>query len=269
MRRSIDASSVFSNDDYAEYDFVSEGHRSLESSIADLSLGEDRTLDITEPPPSQTAKAVFGTPSLSAEDIQAYVHNVLGSELRTHSGTVRVYVDGLFDPLNAGHALQLRQAKLAFSSVHLLVGVFPDRICEQYSQKLKIPQVERCELVRHCRWVDEVVEDAPWRIDDAFLSAYRIDYVAIDEGASIDPAYDKERVKGYDVVKGLRKYIPTRPTRGLTPLNLVDDRRSETPGLKNGTIRGKPTAKEILGVEREVENTDPFQSDGPLVDFME
>ena len=102
LRRSIDASSVFSNDDYAEYDFVSEGHRSLESSIADLSLGEDRTADITEPPPSQTAKAVFGTPSLSAEDIQAYIQNVLGSELKPHSKTVRVYVDGLFDPLNAG-----------------------------------------------------------------------------------------------------------------------------------------------------------------------
>ena len=39
--------------------------------------------------------------------------------------------------------------------------------------------------------------------------------------------------------------------------------------MKNGTIRGKPTAKEILEVEREAENTDPFQSDGPLVDFME
>ena len=85
--------------------------------------------------------------------------------------------------------------------------MFPDRICEQYSQKLKIPQVERCELVRHCRWVDEVVEDAPWRIDEAFLSAHRVDYVAIDEGASIDPAYDKERVKGYDLVKGLREFL--------------------------------------------------------------
>ena len=85
-----------------------------------------------------------------------------------------------------------------------MVGVFPDSSCDQYCQKLRIPHMERCELVRHCRWVDEVVEDAPWRIDEAFLSAHRIDYVAIDEGASIDPAYNKERVKGYDLVKGLR-----------------------------------------------------------------
>lgn len=105
------------------------------------------------------------------------------------------------------HALQLRQAKLAFPNVQLAVGVFPDGTCERYGHKVRIPHVERCELVRHCRWVDEVVEDAPWRIDDAFLSANRIDYVAIDEGASVDPAYDKERVKGYDLVKSLREYF--------------------------------------------------------------
>jgi choline-phosphate cytidylyltransferase len=35
--------------------------------------------------------------------------------------------------------------------------------------------------VRHCRWVDEVVADAPWVIDSAFLEKYEIDYVAHDE----------------------------------------------------------------------------------------
>ena len=87
--------------DYAEYDFISEGHRSLESSIADLGLGEDGPAEISEPPPSQTATAIFGTPSLSAEDIQAYIQRVIGSEIKQHK-TVRVYVDGLFDLFNAG-----------------------------------------------------------------------------------------------------------------------------------------------------------------------
>jgi choline-phosphate cytidylyltransferase len=40
---------------------------------------------------------------------------------------------------------------------------------------------ERCEAVRHCRWVDEVVPDAPWVIDAAFIDKYNIDYVAHDE----------------------------------------------------------------------------------------
>jgi len=39
----------------------------------------------------------------------------------------------------------------------------------------------RCEAVRHCRWVDEVVAEAPWVIDGKFLEKYAVDYVAHDE----------------------------------------------------------------------------------------
>lgn len=103
------------------------------------------------------------------------------------------------------HALQLRQAKLSFPLVHLLVGVYSDPLCEQHNSPASVPQLERCELLRHCRWVDEVVPEAPWTIDEAFLRSRKIDYVAIDEGISIDPACDNERLKGYDLVKGLRE----------------------------------------------------------------
>ena len=107
MLRSIDGSPVLSSDDFAEYDFVSDGHRSLESSIADLGL-QDIVATRREPPPSQAAKALFGTPALSTEDIQAYVQKSLGCATATrhnedaHCRLVRVYVDGKFDPLNAG-----------------------------------------------------------------------------------------------------------------------------------------------------------------------
>ena len=53
---------------------------------------------------------------------------------------------------------------------------------------------------------DEVVPEAPWRLDEVFLRARRIDYVAIDEGASVNPAFEKERVKGYDLVKSLSEF---------------------------------------------------------------
>lgn len=100
------------------------------------------------------------------------------------------------------HALQLRQAKLSFPSVRLLVGVLPDE-CNADSPTPTCPHIERCELLRHCRWVDEVIPDAPPVLDEQFLLRHRIDFVAVEEGISLDPACDKVRVKGYEYLREL------------------------------------------------------------------
>lgn len=110
-RRSLDGSSVLSTDDLADYDFISDGHRSLESSIADLGQFDRNAKDIQEPPPSQNARENFYTPSLSVEDIQDYVKRAIaatGAGFREHENgsdeverkLVRVYVDGKFDGFN-------------------------------------------------------------------------------------------------------------------------------------------------------------------------
>ena len=110
--------------------------------------------------------------------------------------------------------LQLRQAKLSFPSVHLLAGVFSDETCEEHGVQPVLPLEDRCEVLRHCRWVDEVVPDAPWTVHERFLRSKQIDFVAIDEGTSIDPDCDRDRLKGYDLVKSLRKCRPLRSTLG-------------------------------------------------------
>jgi choline-phosphate cytidylyltransferase len=222
----MDASSVLSDDDY---DVVSNpGQRSLESSIADYGHIPGQT--VHEPAPSQTARDKFETISWTAADVQANVRRALGvsslvesSESPTRDGTIRVYVDGIFDAFNAGyatfiilfpcsgsnphitlrHALQLRQAKLSFPSVYLMVGIFSDELLQQHGYAISVPHVERCEVLRHCRWVDEVVLDAPWVVSGQTLENYLIDYVALDEGTSVDPGCDKARLKGYDEIKAL------------------------------------------------------------------
>jgi glycerol-3-phosphate cytidylyltransferase-like family protein len=82
-----------------------------------------------------------------------------------------------------------------------VVGVFSKDTCDQFGIPPVLPDVERCEVVRHCRWVDEVISDAPCTLDAPFIVQHKIDYVAIEEGATVDPAYDKLRLKGYDEMK--------------------------------------------------------------------
>jgi glycerol-3-phosphate cytidylyltransferase-like family protein len=77
--------------------------------------------------------------------------------------------------------LQLRQCKLAFPSVHLLVGVCSSSLVREHKSNPVFSSSERYESVRHVKWCDEVVEDAPWTIDQAFIDKWQIDYVAHDE----------------------------------------------------------------------------------------
>ncbi|KAJ7077825.1 cholinephosphate cytidylyltransferase [Mycena belliarum] len=202
--------SVLSDD--SDYDIVSP-----DNSIADLA----QVASVSEPPPLQPASETFNTCRLSAQDIQAFVQSSLGLTFpasASRSRTRRVYVDGVYDGLSVRHALQLRQAKLSFPAVCLVVGVFSASTCEVFGTPAALPDVERCELVRHCRWVDEVLPDAPATLDTPFLQRHRIDYVAVEEGATVDPAYDKRRLKGYDEMKRNGSVILTRRTTGV--LNL-------------------------------------------------
>ena len=84
-------------------------------------------------------------------------------------------------------SLQLRQAKLSFPQTHLIVGVFSDAERGQHNLLPLRPHLERCETVRHCRWVDEVVPDAPWALDEEYLKRFKIDYVAVEEGSTGTP----------------------------------------------------------------------------------
>lgn len=53
--------------------------------------------------------------------------------------------------------------------------------------------------------MDEVIPDAPWTVDDQFMLQRKFDYLALDDGMSVDPACDKFRLKGYDSLKKIGK----------------------------------------------------------------
>jgi cytidyltransferase-like protein len=116
---------------------------------------------------------------------------------------IRLYADGIFDLFHYGHARALEQAKKSFPNATLLVGCCNDELTHKYKGKTVMTDLERycdarlaanafrvirrpsmtpCryESLRHCKWVDEVIADAPWVITDEFLAKHDIDFVCHD-----------------------------------------------------------------------------------------
>ncbi|KAH7924459.1 hypothetical protein BV22DRAFT_509458 [Leucogyrophana mollusca] len=179
-----------------------------------------------EPRPTSGATAAFNPAALTPEDIRAFVARAIeGESWRNYKinepprdRPVRIYADGVYDLFHFGHALQLRQAKLSFPNVHLLVGVNTDEDVKANKARSIMNHAERCEAVRHCRWIDEVIPDCPWILDEAFIEHWKIDYVAHDE----EPYASEDMDDVYGFVKGLGKFIPTRRTPGVSTSDLLE-----------------------------------------------
>ena len=148
---------------------------------------------------------------------------------------VRVYADGIYDLFHQGHARQLLQAKNIFpnSEVYLLVGCCNDKLTHSHKVsyfsffegvifyiqgKTVMTDLERYEALRHCRYVDEVVIDAPWTLDNDFLDLHKIDFVAHDDapytlGSSADDVYDFVKKRGM--------FVATQRTEGVSTSDIV------------------------------------------------
>ena len=96
----------------------------------------------------------------------------------------RVYVDMVADLFHYGHANFLRQAK-QFGD-HLIVGIHSDEVVSGYKRTTIMSMEERIENVSSCRYVDEVVPDAPLAVDQEWLNIHRVDLVVHGDDFSDD-----------------------------------------------------------------------------------
>ncbi|XP_039121254.1 choline-phosphate cytidylyltransferase 2-like isoform X2 [Dioscorea cayenensis subsp. rotundata] len=132
---------------------------------------------------------------------------------------VRVYADGIYDLFHFGHARALEQAKKLFPNTYLLVGCCNDEITHMYKGKTVMTESERYESLRHCKWVDEVIPDAPWVITQEFINKHKIDYVAHDALPYADTSGAGNDV--YEFVKAIGKFKETKRTDGISTSDII------------------------------------------------
>ena len=73
--------------------------------------------------------------------------------------------------------VQEAQKKSPGKEIHIVVGVTADKYLENYKRKPCTSNSERCESVAGCRWVHEVIPDAPLVTTAAFMDEHKLDYV--------------------------------------------------------------------------------------------
>jgi len=109
-----------------------------------------------------------------------------------------------------------------YPNVYLLVGVCNDRVTHQLKGPTVMTEDERYEAVSHCKWVDEVVRDAPWCVDAAFLKKHNIDFVAHDEIPYPVVAGAAETTDdAYAFAKRAGKFVATQRTEGISTSDLI------------------------------------------------
>lgn len=130
---------------------------------------------------------------------------------------VRVYADGIYDLFHFGHARSLEQAKKLFPNTFLIVGVCNDELTHRLKGRTVMNGKERAESLRHCKWVDEVVENAPWIVTEEFMVEHNIEFVAHGD----DIILDENGEDIYKFVKEKGHYKTIQRTEGISTSDII------------------------------------------------
>eukprot|EP00252_Welwitschia_mirabilis_P017812 TRINITY_DN395_c0_g2_i1.p1 TRINITY_DN395_c0_g2~~TRINITY_DN395_c0_g2_i1.p1 ORF type:complete len:436 (-),score=76.89 TRINITY_DN395_c0_g2_i1:389-1696(-) len=145
--------------------------------------------------------------------------NRLKQRGRRRKKKVRVYMDGCFDLMHYGHANALRQARALGDE--LVVGVVSDEEIIANKGPPVLSLEERLLMVKGIKWVDEVIEEAPYAINENFMKKlfeeYNIDYIIHGD----DPCLLPDGTDAYALAKKVGRYKQIKRTEGVSSTDIV------------------------------------------------
>lgn len=125
----------------------------------------------------------------------------------------RVYADMVGDLFHHGHVEFLRQARELGDE--LVVGIHSDADVASYKRPPVMTMEERVGVVRGCRYVDEVIAEAPLRVTRDFVERHGIDLVVHGDD------FDRERLLrmyGEPEEMGILRTVPYTPGISTTEI---------------------------------------------------
>ncbi len=126
----------------------------------------------------------------------------------------KIYVDIVGDLFHLGHINLFKKAKALGD--YLIVGVHSDEDVEFYKRRPILSLEERSEIIRSCKYVDEVIDGAPLVITLDFLHKHNISYVV--HGDDISAEVKRQHKIPHDL--GMVRYVPY--TEGISTTDIIE-----------------------------------------------
>ena len=126
----------------------------------------------------------------------------------------RVYVDMVADLFHYGHVAYLKKARTLGD--HLVVGVHADDVVASYKRAPILTMEQRIASVAACRYVDEVLPNAPLIVDRPWIEIHDINLVV--HGDDMSPEQLKH-LYGVPIEMGIFRTV--QYTKGISTSEII------------------------------------------------
>ena len=128
---------------------------------------------------------------------------------------IRVYADMVADLFHHGHVLFLQRARALGD--YLVVGIHADDVVTSYKRRPILTMEERVKAVSGCRYVDQVIPNAPLVVDRTWIGRHRIDLVV-----HADDLDEDELDRLYRAPREMRIFRTVPYTRGISTTEIIE-----------------------------------------------
>jgi len=126
---------------------------------------------------------------------------------------MRIYADMVGDLFHFGHVNFLKKSRELGD--RLIVGVHSDKVVEDFKRLPIMTMEERIATISSCKYVDEVISNAPLSIDLEWINKHNIDIVVHGDDFSEDLMQSCYKVP---IEMGIFRLIPYTPSISTTEI---------------------------------------------------